>query len=95
MHKVDRRTLEAELAVRLSRAIKANKRALGSRLALESEEAINSVVAELLAAIDNQSTCVVRTEMLQAKMEPGKFGIDEPWPGHLVAIPRMKLGPQS
>jgi len=87
MHKIDRKTLEAELAVRLGRAIKANKRALGSRRALESDAAIDAVVAELLAMVDNDHSCVVRTEMIHARMGPGKFGQDEPWPGEDRAAP--------
>jgi hypothetical protein len=101
LHRLDRRTLEAELAVRLKRSIAANRRRLGSRLALEADCAIDDVVAELLALIDNASTCVVRADQVHARMAAGKFGIDEPWPGdgapslpgtEIVMVPRITLG---
>lgn len=97
MHRLNRNTLEAELAVRLKRAITANKQRLGSRLALESDAAIDAVVAELLGVIDNESTCVVRAETVHAKMAVGKFGADEPWPGEaeIIMVPRLQSGPKG
>jgi len=92
MHKIDRETLEAELAVRLGRAIKANKRGLLSKLPVESDAAIDAVVAEVVNQLDNDHTCVVQTEMVHARQAPGKFGQDEPWPGEITLVRRMSLG---
>jgi hypothetical protein len=95
MKRLDRSTLEAELAVRLTRAIAANKRRLGSRFALETEAAVDAVVAEMIAAIDNASTCVVRADTVHAKMAAGKFGIDEPWPGQPpLPSPQTEIVPE-
>lgn len=62
MRRLDRKAIEAEIAVRMKMGIRANKRALLSKLTIESEAAIDAIVAQIIEQLDNEQTCVMRTD---------------------------------
>lgn len=99
MKKLDRRTLEIELALRLRNAMQAHAFGLKSKNTIEKEKAEAAVVAEVLDLIDCENTCVVRTDHVGFHMSEryGRFGVEEPWPcqSETVWVPKMTLGPRE
>jgi len=73
---------------RVSRSIAARLR---STLPQERDQACGEIAALLVAEIDGPSICVVRADVPDGAYSPGRFGIDEPWPG-TIDDPATKRG---
>lgn len=81
--RLDRPTLEIELALRLRNAMKAHAVGLRAKNPAERDKALERVVDDMIDLVDNAGTCVVRADLVgfNASARPGIFGQDEPWPG--------------
>jgi hypothetical protein len=85
MFRVDRKTLQVELEVRLSTAMRTMSAALRSKQPGEREATQRRIVGILLDEIDGSSSCVVRADHKRGfgHEKRGEFGVDEDWPALL------------
>jgi hypothetical protein len=87
MFRVDRKTLQVELEVKLASAMRAMRTQLRSKTGAEREAAELRLVQLLINEVDNPSSCVVRaddTRRVRSNYSArGEFGVDEDWPALL------------
>jgi len=83
MERISRQRLEDALYVALKRVPKSTAALLRSALPQESDKACGEIAAVLAAQFDGPSICVARADVPHGAYGPGRFGIDEPWPGKI------------
>lgn len=83
MHRIDNDYLETIVAVAIKTAPKAVKQGMRSKLPTVSDAAVSCIAKHIADHLSNDSTMVIKTEIVSAigcNGRPGIWGVDEPDP---------------
>tara|TARA_R110001599_G_scaffold8639_1_gene41819 strand:+ start:5188 stop:5445 length:258 start_codon:yes stop_codon:yes gene_type:complete len=83
MHRIDNDYLETIVAVAIKTAPKAVKQGMRSKLPTVSDAAVSCIAKHIADHLSNDSTMVIKTEIVGAigcNGRPGIWGVDEPDP---------------
>jgi hypothetical protein len=83
MHRIDNDYLEAIVTVAIKTAPRTVKQGLRSKLPAVRDAAVSHIAKHIVGQLSNDSTMVIRTEIMGAvgcTGRPGVWGVDEPDP---------------